>query len=78
MSKNKSGTPQNNGGSSGNKAEHFRRGGYQPTNEGYTPDSSKGYSATNSQTPQKLPKAPQGGTGVTPPATSQTNADSKS
>lgn len=45
----------------------FEKGGYRPTNMGYAADSTREYSATNSSL-QRLPKAPEGGTGVTPPA----------
>jgi hypothetical protein len=45
----------------------IRKGGYRPLNQGYKPEVTKGYSAAKPVS-QQLPKAPEGGTGVTPPA----------
>jgi len=71
----KAGTPNKTAKTS--NSDSFRKGGYQPTNKGYTADASRGYSATNGQSIPKLPKAPKGGTGVTPPATNQTVNEKK-
>ena len=46
--------------------------GYQPLNEGYTPNEQRGYVPT-AQTGH-LPKAPVGGTGESPPPTADTGS----
>lgn len=73
----KKGSSADKAGTTPAKTEHFRRGGYRPTNGGYAGGESKGYKAANGQSLQKLPKAPEGGTGVTPPATNKAVTDKK-
>ncbi len=60
--------PQDKSAMPAHRVEDLRTGGYQPLKKGYSGDLSRGYSATNSQPVQQLPKPPEGGTAITPPS----------
>jgi hypothetical protein len=67
--------PRDNGNRNAQRGQ-IRKGGYQPLNEGHKPDATKGHSAAKPLS-QQLPKAPEGGTGATPPATSPASGKDK-